>query len=116
MDGSEIILSVLPTTIYPIAWIVALIFAIRMARSSGGRPEQLLLIGICLMLASSIIRSVASVLVPWLVPGLREAGMSNVSIAWNISAIHMFGGIISLTGIVLLVHAFWQKFKGSVSQ
>ena len=110
------ILAVIPTFIYVAAWAVAVVFAVRMVRDRGGRPERFLLIGVSLMLVNSVIRSATAVFVPLLVPTLKEAGMSNVSIAWNISAIHMFGGVISLAGIVLLVYAFWQRFRGRASQ
>ena len=44
------ILGVVPTFIYVAAWTVAVVFAVKMVRNSGGRAERFLLIGASLML------------------------------------------------------------------
>jgi len=111
MEGSAVVLGFVPSTIYLAAWIVAVVFAVRMVRNSGGKPERFLLIGACLMLASSVIHSAAAGLNPWLMPKLMEDGVDLVSIAQVFSAIAIVRGCISLAGIVFLVYAFWKKFK-----
>ena len=70
MEGSAVVIGFLPTTTYVIAWVVAVVFAVRMVRNGGDRPERLVLIGVSLMLASSLVHSIAAGLNPWLVPRL----------------------------------------------
>ncbi len=103
--------TVLPTLIPVAAWIVAIVFAIRMVRNNGGRPERFLLIGVSLMLASSLISSAIAGLNTWLVFKLAESGTDRVTIAGTFGIIRFFVSFISLAGIVLLIHAFWQKFR-----
>jgi len=106
-----VVFGILPSTISLIAWVVAVIFAVKIIRNGGGRPERLLLIGICLMLAGSVIGSAWAGLNPLLVRKLIAAGTENISIAMISSAINVVRGLISLAGIILLVYAFWQRFK-----
>lgn len=113
MEGSAVVFRILPTTIYVIAWVVAIVFAVRMVKHGDGRPERFLLIGLSLMLASSVINSTWAGLNPWILPKLREVGVDLVSIAQVFSAVSIVCGCISLAGIILLVYAFWQKFKAS---
>ncbi|GAI82847.1 unnamed protein product, partial [marine sediment metagenome] len=101
----------LPSSIYLIAWIVAVVFAVKMVRNGGGRPERFLLIGISLMLAASVIGSATAGISGWLFPSLAERGIDFRSIAQVFSAISIIRACIGLAGIVLLVYAFWQKFR-----
>ena len=110
------IVGALPTFIYVAAWIVAVVFAVRMVRNGGGRPERLLLIGVSLMLANSVIASIWAALVPWLVIELTEAGTDRVAIAFISSIVNITRGCISLAGIIFLVYAFWRKFKSRQTQ
>ena len=105
------ILGALPTFIYVAAWTVAVVFAMRMVRSNGGRPERFLVIGASLMLASSVVKCAWAVSVPWLMPRLIEAGTDHKTISLMFSAVSFVCACISLAGIVFLVYAFWQKFK-----
>ena len=111
MDVSQVVLSVLPTFIYVAAWIVAVVFAVIMVRDGGGKPERLLLIGVSLMLASSVIASIWVALMPWLVLKLTEAGSDRITIAIISSIVNITRGFISLAGIIFLIYAFWRKFK-----
>lgn len=61
----EIQMNLLPSTIHVVAWIVALVFAVRMIRNDGGRPERFLLIGVSLMLVSSVVGSAWAGLSPF---------------------------------------------------
>jgi len=106
-----VVFGTLPSIIFVIAWIVAVIFAVKMIRNGGGRPERLLLIGICLMLTGSVIGAAWAGLNPLLVRRLIAAGTENISIAMISSVIGLMRGSISLAGIILLVYAFWQRFN-----
>ena len=110
-EAQAVVFSVLPSTIPVIAWIVAVVFAVKMVRNGGGRPERFLLIGVCLMLASSVVGFTLAGLNPWLTPRLVEARTNPRIIGLIFSAINLVGGLISLAGIILLVYAFWRKFK-----
>ena len=109
--GTSVALSLIPSAVYIAAWIVALAFAVRMTRSGGDRPEHLLLIGVSLMLAGAIIGAVAESISLWLVPHLIDSGTSMRTIARMFGAISIVRACISLAGVILLVYAFWIKFK-----
>ena len=109
--AQAVVFVTLPSTIYLIAWIVASIFAIKMVRNGGGRPERFLLIGFFLMLASSVIATASAGISIWLFPLWAERGLDFRSISQVLSAISIVRACIGLAGIILLVYAFWQKFK-----
>lgn len=113
-SGSQVaIFGTLPSTIYLIAWIVAVVFAMKMVRNDGGRPERFLLIGVSLMLAASVIGTTLAGVSVWLLPSLlAEGGLDfHRRIAQIYSAISIIRTCIAAAGVVLLVYAFWQKFK-----
>jgi protein-S-isoprenylcysteine O-methyltransferase Ste14 len=101
---SSIILGALPAFIYVAAWTVAVVFAVKMSRHSGGRAERFLLIGTSLMLANSIVGCAWTVLYPWLIPNLMTISLMS-------SVIRFVGALISLGGIICLIYAFWHKFR-----
>lgn len=103
MEFSEVIVSVLPSLIYVAAWIVAIVFVVRMVRNGGGKPERFLLIGASLMLASSVVGSAWAVLHPWLMPKLAEAGTDYKTIGLTLSAVNFVRAFISLGGIICLI-------------
>lgn len=105
------ILSALPHLIRVAAWTVAVIFAAIMVRDGGGRPERCFLIGTSLMLASSVVASTAAGLMPWLISRLGEAAHDYAGIGSVLSAIHLVNSFIALGGIIVLVYAFWRKFR-----
>ncbi|UCB43971.1 MAG: hypothetical protein JSV77_04860 [Dehalococcoidales bacterium] len=107
----EILQRILPTIIPVIAWIVALVFAVKMIRNDGGRPELFLLIGVSLLLVSSVVGSVWAGLTPLLMDWLIDTEADIITVGWSFSAIRIVCAIISLAGIIFLVYAFWQKFK-----
>ena len=72
MEVTTMILSMFPTLLFTAAWIVVVVFAVKMVKS-GDKPEKFLLIGACLMLASSLLAVAAAGLNPWIVPKLVEA-------------------------------------------
>lgn len=106
-----VVLGSIPSILYLVAWTVAVVFVVRMVRSGGGRPERFLLIGVSLMLFSSLINASAAVIMPNLPHWLAGRGMSVLNIAAVFSGIAIFRGLIGLTGIIYLIYAFWLKFK-----
>jgi hypothetical protein len=111
MEFSAVVFSVLPSFIYVAAWVVAIVFAVRMVKHGGSKPERFFLIGAFLMLASSVVQSITAGLSPWLPPKLIEAGTNYTTIGMIFSAIHFVRAFISLAGIIFLIYAFWRKFK-----
>ena len=90
-----------------VAWIVAIVLSrIMVSRSKEGRAERWLLIGSCLMLTSTLLRTPISLIVPWLI----EGGNSMTRAASIISIYNLALGIIGMAGIICLVYAFWKKF------
>ena len=110
MEVSTVIFSTLPSLLHTTAWVVAVVFSVRMVRG-GSKPERFLIIGACLMLAGSLVALAVAGLNPWITFKLVEAGTDRVSIASIYGAIGIFRACISLAGIVVLVLAFWWKFK-----
>ena len=72
MEFSSVIFGFLPNILYPVAWIVAVIFAVRMMRYRGGRAERFLLVGASLMLLNSMVTFAAAALRPWLIVWLAQ--------------------------------------------
>ncbi len=108
-DVAQVILSsLIPTAPYLAAWIVAIVFSAIMLRRGGGRAERFLLTGSCLMLASTLFRSVASAVIQVL---FIQKGWDALRVATVLSYNGLFFGLVSLAGIVCLVYAFWIKFK-----
>ena len=104
------ILGILPSVIVLAAWIAALVFAIRMVGKGGGSPEKLLLIGVCLMLVSSLISIATPLLVPLMAAGITSPA-DQLSMIQFLGAAGIFNALLSLAGIILVVIAFWKKFK-----
>ena len=94
-----------------IAWIVAIVFAVRMMRRGGGGPEHLLLIGVSLMLFGSIINVVTSAITDYLANSSALNGTSTYSEPFVFLFIFMFRYMTGLAGIVCVVCAFWLKFN-----
>lgn len=110
-----ILLNLFPVGLSLIAWLVALIFAIKMVRRGSGRAERFLLAGVCLMLADSLISSVFAVLQPFALFWLAEIEHSARPEGFIVllSGVNALMGIVALAGIICLVYAFWLKFKVS---
>ena len=89
---------------YVAAWIVGVVFAVKMVRRGGQKAEKFLLLGCGLMLLNQVIMPFLGALSNWMV---HERGMpvSAIGIA------QIPTGLLSLAGIVCLVYAFWVKFK-----
>lgn len=88
-----------------VAWLVGIIFGMRMVRQGGKRAEKLFLAGCSLMFVTRIVMPFLSGLVWWLV---QERGMSR-ALASGV-AISLPMGVLGLTGFVCLAYAFWLKF------
>ena len=111
MGGSTVVFQLLSHIIPLILWLVALIFAVKMVKMGGGKPERFLLIGASLMLASSVVDSAWAGLTPWLVPRLAHTGTDLSSIALIFSVVNFVRSLISVAGVICLICAFWQKFR-----
>ena len=111
MGLNDTIFSVLPGLVIIAAWVTALVFAVRMFRRGGGRPELFLLIGICLMLFVSIISTSAPFLFPVMISNFITSGADQLMVVRILGVAGIINALISLAGIVLLVLAFWKKFK-----
>ncbi len=93
-----------------IGWIVALVLAAVMLGRGGGRAERFLVAGLSLMLVHSLF----GIFVPFLSIWLTAAGdMTNVAAASILGIYGLVRGVIGLAGIILLILAFWNKFKSS---
>jgi len=112
MIRTVILTNSIPAIFILIAWIVAIVFVVRMYRRGGGRPERLLLIGVSLMLFGSLIKVGTAVYEDYLINSMAGNVMNiNSVVPEFFFPIAAFRGIISLAGIICMVCAFWQKFK-----
>ena len=83
--------------IYPLAWFVAFILAIIMVIKSRGKAEKFLLIVCIIIFVLQFVMPFLYGLAYWL------TGTSLYS--------NYFHPVLNSTGIVLLVVAFWKKYK-----
>lgn len=95
-----------------IAWIVALGIASKI-KNKGGKPERFLFVGILMMLISALINLGVKIVDPLVVEKIVQNGNSLKSIAWITTAIAIPAQILALVGIIILVMAFWKKFRTS---
>ena len=87
-----------------LAWGAALVLAIIMLRRGGGKAERLLLSGCVLMFLVQLGTPVFSELI---IPYMHELDIGPQAIGWfNIPS-----AIFGLAGFVLLVIAFWFRFR-----
>ena len=89
-----------------VAWLVGIVFAMRMVRQGGGKAEKLLLAGCSLMFVTQIVIPFLSGIAWWLV---HERGMSRALASGLAVSLPM--GVLGLAGIVCLVYAFWLRFR-----
>jgi LPXTG-motif cell wall-anchored protein len=87
-----------------ITWVIALALASIMLRRGGGRAEKLLLAGCVIFLLADLSRITFAEL---LIPYAQEHGLAFQTISWFNIPTALFG----LAGLVLLVIAFWIKFR-----
>ena len=90
---------------YLVAWTVAVILAVMMVRRRGGKAEKLFLTGSSLMFASTLASPLLKALLAWLV---NDRGASLLSSGWVVSVPL---GILSISGVVCMVYAFWVRFR-----
>jgi len=89
-----------------LAWLVGIIFAVRMVRQGGGKAEKLFLTGCSLMFVIQLVSPFLSGLARWLI---FEQGMSRARAAGLAISLPM--GILGIAGTVCLVYAFWLRFR-----
>ena len=106
-----VLLSLIPNGIPLIAWVIAIVFAVRMFKKSRQKAEKYLLVGASLMASSSVIGVICNVLNPWIVLWVHDTWRGAQDLGIVLSIIGGFRSLISLAGIVYLVIAFWKKFR-----
>ena len=89
-----------------LAWLVGIVFTVRMVRQGGGKAEKLFLTGCSLMFVIQLVSPFLSGLARWLV---FEQGMSRARAAGLAISLPM--GILGIVGTVCLVYAFWLRFR-----
>ncbi len=91
-----------------LVWLIGLALSIKMLRRDGTRPEKLLVAGCSLILLKTILSPFPRIVAEaW----VNREGMSAVAFGRTITLFSIPGVIISLTGFICLVIAFWIKFK-----
>ncbi len=90
-----------------IFWIAVIIFGIVMLRRGGGRAERFFIAGAGVKILGNMF------FLPWLVilPWLHREDYGIISINSISTGIDIFFNVISMAGIILLIYAFWLKFK-----
>jgi hypothetical protein len=104
------IFSIVPYLLYAAAWIVVVVFSARMTRH-GGKAERFLLIGASLMLFGSLLSPVFTLFNQLIISNLSKAGIDQVSIGSIFGAIGIILTCFSAAGIIMMVLAFYWKFK-----
>jgi hypothetical protein len=89
-----------------LAWLVGIVFGVRMIRHGGGKAEKLFLTGCSLMLLRQLANPFLLGLVWWLV---HERGMSAALASGLAASLPM--GVTGLAAVVCLIYAFWLKFR-----
>ncbi len=88
-------------------WIAVIVLASIILRRGGGRAERFIIAGAGLKLLSNLLNIPAAAIVPWLVHGGGSVDYAS-SVA---SGFGILRGVVSMTGIICLIYAFWVKFS-----
>ena len=91
-----------------VAWIIALVLGLIMLKRQGGKAERFLVAGVSIMLVSTLIDASTEGFTQWLYRNTEIANFGR-----TVSLIIWAQSLVSLTGIVCLVYAFWTKFKAT---
>lgn len=88
-------------------WIAITIFGIVMLRRGGGRAERFFIVGAGVKILGNLLP------VPWVVTSLwlHHEDYSITYINSITTVINIFFNIVSMVGIILLIYAFWVKFR-----
>lgn len=89
-----------------LAWLVGIVFGVRMIRWGGGKAEKLFLTGCSLIFVAQLVSPFLSGLVWWLI---HEQGMSRALASGLALSLPM--GVLGIAGIICLVYAFWLRFR-----
>ena len=84
-----------------LAWLIGIVFGVRMVRQGGAKAEKLFLIGCGLMFMTQIVIPFLPRLVWWLIHEQLASGL----------AVSLPMVVLGLAGIVCLVYAFWLRFR-----
>jgi len=88
-------------------WIAVIVLASIILRRGGGRAERFIIAGAGLKLLSNLLNIPAAAIVPWVIQRRGTIDYAQ-SVALGLS---ILGGVVSMTGIICLIYAFWVKFR-----
>lgn len=105
-DG--VIIGLKDSVLHLIAWTVAVVLAVVVARRRKDRAEWLLAVGMSLMLLNSLVGVFLVGLGYWLADRGYVATQDTTTIGSRFALVH---SLITLAGIICLIGSFWIKFK-----
>jgi hypothetical protein len=105
--GSSLLLSI-PALV---AWIAGVVIGIRMIRQGGGKSGKLFVTGCSLMFINKLMGPFLIVFTDWLI---SEFGYDSMLMSVLVQAVPY--ALLSLSGIVCLVYAFWLLFRKEAKQ
>jgi hypothetical protein len=95
-----------------IFWIGTLIFGIVMLKRGGGKPERFFITGAALNILGTILRIPVNYIPIWLSDRDHE-----IRTAYSTSfGVGIIVDIIAVAGVILLLYAFWLKFKNKQTE
>jgi hypothetical protein len=111
MEFSDYIISLLTQLVGAapalLLWIAVIVFGTVMLRRGGGRAERFLILGA----AVGVVAALSKVTVTWSLIWLTRGGTGPTNTISNVKMLGIGMSIVSAAGIVLLIYAFWLKFK-----
>jgi hypothetical protein len=110
MELKDGLFLILPGMVQLIAWAVPAVFGVIMVKHGGLKPERLFLTGSLVMVFDQLVAIIRTVHTNIII--LSGVGLGTPE---NISAVNntyfIINSLLFLAGMVLLVFAFWLKFK-----
>jgi hypothetical protein len=97
-----------------VVWIAATVLAIRMVRSTNSKADRLFLVGVALVIIDLLILvltwiSVSQPVLNWMIGNKWITGSNELTP--ELLGINVVRNCSYVTGIFLIVYAFWLKFK-----
>jgi hypothetical protein len=92
-----------------VVWVLGIVLSAIMVRRGGGKPEKMLLIGCCLMSVEQLFSPFVNYLFS---VNMAMENMSRLDTARTYGIIRtIYSAVLDIPAIVLLVWAFWIKFR-----
>ncbi len=105
--SSAFLAASLGTVPYVLFWIVVLVLSVRRLKRDGGRAERFLVAGATIHIINSLLYIPSIIIIPLLV-----TGDSSFASAGTVYSLYNLGReVISMSGMVCFIYAFWVKFK-----